>query len=592
MVAQHWRRVLAALLVLTPGWLWAQGDDVTRSGPRVIVDEITRPFPPLLGRGGQEVHIFGLFPDDLQEIDSVQLKTFNFGFAPAMPIGVKDPDPFSPGFSNTLIVRSPQINMGFMTMDTAEFEVTGLDATQSATIPIAHFPALPLTIQVREFSTNNPISDAVVFVQRTDARFGVRASNLGLDGMGRAIYGTPFMDYVRYDVFAVAPGYFAGIGSGTPGGTSDPDIVLDLFPDSELKFTSILEVAITVAVPGARDLGDANLLVDALEVRRNSVLVEATMVFGPGSHFLVGLEPGSYQIDVPDHDQYNFGSANVTLGSGVQKTVTIEATPLGPSRPVRAETPGQVTGTVFESGTAVVVPLAPVLHDTLDSTLTTFTEATTNGVYVLPDVEPGVGFVQALSPSGNIGGPVVDVDVPVGDILAGVDPEVPVDTADADNNGTPEDSDGDGMSDAYETQHLGGLSAADAQADADPDFDGLSNLDESGAGTGAQNADSDNDGFLDGVELTLGSDPLDIGSTPTPPNPVYVDFGYSGLLEAGTMLFPFSTLDGAVEMAAPGSTIRIKGDVDDVTGPVPDGTVDANVVLESFNGTIRLGDAL
>lgn len=61
------------------------------------------------------------------------------------------------------------------------------------------------------------------------------------------------------------------------------------------------------------------------------------------------------------------------------------------------------------------------------------------------------------------------------------------------------DSDGDGMSDAFEDAH--GLDKYDpSDATADADGDGLTNLEEFLAGTEPRNDDTDGDGILDGVD--------------------------------------------------------------------------------------------
>ena len=69
------------------------------------------------------------------------------------------------------------------------------------------------------------------------------------------------------------------------------------------------------------------------------------------------------------------------------------------------------------------------------------------------------------------------------------------------------DSDNDGMNDAWE--HLHGLIVGLTDAAADPDGDGLTNIDELAAGTDPQVADTDGDGLNDGAEAhQYHTDPL------------------------------------------------------------------------------------
>jgi hypothetical protein len=66
-------------------------------------------------------------------------------------------------------------------------------------------------------------------------------------------------------------------------------------------------------------------------------------------------------------------------------------------------------------------------------------------------------------------------------------------------NGSPNDSDGDGMSNAWEATY--GLNPFDpSDAAADPDDDGLTNLGEFNTGTDPTDPDTDDDGYLDGED--------------------------------------------------------------------------------------------
>ena len=78
---------------------------------------------------------------------------------------------------------------------------------------------------------------------------------------------------------------------------------------------------------------------------------------------------------------------------------------------------------------------------------------------------------------------------------------IPTDNCPIASNPLQTDSDGDGQGNA---------------CDADDDNDGLSDVDESVAGTSPLLADTDGDGFSDGEEVAAGSDPLDDTSLPAP----------------------------------------------------------------------------
>ena len=80
-----------------------------------------------------------------------------------------------------------------------------------------------------------------------------------------------------------------------------------------------------------------------------------------------------------------------------------------------------------------------------------------------------------------------------------------------------EDSDHDGLLDAWEIQYFGDLSQ---NSDGNPDNDGLDNLAEADAGTDPSNPDTDGDGLVDGVETDTGIfvNPDDTGTNPLNPD--------------------------------------------------------------------------
>ena len=71
--------------------------------------------------------------------------------------------------------------------------------------------------------------------------------------------------------------------------------------------------------------------------------------------------------------------------------------------------------------------------------------------------------------------------------------------------GLTNDTDGDGLADAWELQYFGNL---DQDGNGDPDGDGATNLHEFNAGTDPTNPDTDGDGMPDGFEINNGLNPL------------------------------------------------------------------------------------
>jgi hypothetical protein len=79
----------------------------------------------------------------------------------------------------------------------------------------------------------------------------------------------------------------------------------------------------------------------------------------------------------------------------------------------------------------------------------------------------------------------------------------------------PVDTDGDGIDDLYEVARSGILSPLNmADGEEDPDADDLTNVEEYGFGTNPSAADSDGDGWIDGIERGDGTNPLSPASRP------------------------------------------------------------------------------
>jgi hypothetical protein len=107
-----------------------------------------------------------------------------------------------------------------------------------------------------------------------------------------------------------------------------------------------------------------------------------------------------------------------------------------------------------------------------------------------------------------------------------------------------DDSDNDGLPDAWERNFLGTLGSG---ASDDPDGDGLTNAEELAAGTNPFVADTDGDGYADGAELAASSNPLSAASTPAGGQGPRIDFAYPNrnALFAGGWHFLAKTAGGA-----------------------------------------------
>jgi hypothetical protein len=134
--------------------------------------------------------------------------------------------------------------------------------------------------------------------------------------------------------------------------------------------------------------------------------------------------------------------------------------------------------------------------------------------------------------------------------------------------GTPNDGDGDGIPDIYETAN--GLNPAVNDSALDLDGDGLKNIDEYTLGTIANNPDSDADGLRDGVETSTGTY---TSATNTGTNPLVADTDNDGLKDGA------ETNTGTFVDASNAGTHPLKADTDE------DGFDDGVEATAGFNPT-------
>ena len=118
---------------------------------------------------------------------------------------------------------------------------------------------------------------------------------------------------------------------------------------------------------------------------------------------------------------------------------------------------------------------------------------------------------------------------------------------------TKRDSDGDGLDDRWEWEHEGFDPLDPADASADWDNDGLTNLQEKSKGTDCNDPDTDGDGISDGAEVSLGSSPVlsdtdgdglnDSEEAAFGTNPNQIDSDGDGFPDAWETRYGFDPLD-------------------------------------------------
>jgi hypothetical protein len=202
-----------------------------------------------------------------------------------------------------------------------------------------------------------------------------------------------------------------------------------------------------------------------------------------------------YQVRLIDADGEIFAMDQATIGA--DGSVTWEDLPLGS---YLLQEPVLLPGTA-----SYYAPQLPLASDGSGYVVTIDAEApvATVELYGLPPAPPAPTVAAPPPPVDTDGDGLTDSDETA---VYGTDPTNP-------------DSDGDGVSDGAEvaagTNPLAAAAAAAAPAGAaDSDADRLSDVNEVAYGTDPNNPDSDGDGYYDGDEANLGTNPLDASSFP------------------------------------------------------------------------------
>lgn len=457
----------------------------------------------------------------------------------------------------------------------------------SVTLDVVVGP-LPLKIGVRDGNTLSAITNAFVYVEDNQSPTGFQAYHVG-----SGAYWSPRADVESYKVYAWAPGYIPEDGGSFE---SDPtgalSGIIDLFPDNGGTQINTVRVVIDLLDSIGASTGDV-LLTDTVFLEDDAGNdLGINPIFGNGEMIFLGVPAGFVLADAPDTANFKLTSASTSLGTGVDVTIVMTAERLDPpggqfnqySRSVsaRATLPGSILGNVINSTSnpTNALPDAIVISQQDASLIATQTVADGSGAFFHPNIQAGTGIIYALSPDLTIEGPHVPVEIIAGEVYSdGTTLEVPLDGG---------DSDFDGLPDEWETQFLNDVPANQQDPDDDPDNDGLTNLEEFLLGTDPNDPDTDGDGWDDGVEVVRESEPLSGQSQPALLNNVWVDFGYAGVVEAGTLEHPAKSVDSALALMANSGTLSVKGDVPDTNGSVQGGILNTPVTVTAFNGSITL----
>ena len=432
-------------------------------------------------------------------------------------------------------------------------------------------PDATVEIQVTDAGSGNPLPDAQVFLQRVCLPLGTRVPFFDVSG-GSANFFLDAVEPSQYEIKAFTPGY-SPFSSRVVTVQSAEDVVEEVALSPNPNAVNTLKVDIAVGTGG-------NLITTNFQVTQNSGTPFQPIVTLDGLNMnLVGLSFGATQADALV-EGFTVTPANVTFLQAAPGTLTSSesASSVGDSGMasgslVFAVAPPAVTGFKVHFKRKTSGGQAPVAGQPISGADHVFGSA-----FFVPTGNPAVFnyavevnaaryYVVLANDQNTIISNVPEVDVA----------ELPATTnVPALNISLPsDDTDGDGLPNAWETSH--GLNASSstspngAEHDAEPD--GLLNIEEYTLDIHPGVVDTDGDGHPDGFERYAGSNPK-VADSPPLMTEVFVRKDFAEPIKVGTAIRPVATIAAANGRVAHGGTMRFQN---------PGGTVIA------FPGAMTLG---
>lgn len=278
----------------------------------------------------------------------------------------------------------------------------------------------PLSIGVEDAISGDPITNALLFAERSDAPLGIDAEFVGVDGNSDALFSSADADIIDWYVVATGSGYLPSSPiSVRQDSTGDSVASIGLIADPNLDFPNQIRLTIDL-LDGVGASTGLLLLTDSVVLEQSSSDLGIDSIYGLGEMIFLGVPPGTIDISVPDTADIDFGTTSVSLGTDVIVDVVLTATLIEPVPPLtRAELPGQIVGIVMNTDSVphVVLPNALLVSTQGSSGISTFTQASGSGIYFFPNIVPGMGEVEAFSEDGTIRGTSKPVDVVTGEVF-------------------------------------------------------------------------------------------------------------------------------------------------------------------------------